>query len=1329
MFSSTPKRATFDFSSPSRREESGTETIKSVFERRKQSFFDSLERIVSNSGGDKIINQMFHDKTSTYYIPDRICELIDKYLKDDREEYISDLYRRMRCYEACFGESKRLQIEDIGGKILKEIDKGGHDKEKIRFLRSKLPLIESGPNTIMVRKDKVIELKEMALELSTKLAHLEAEVQIMKKKQLSNVLNMKKAVSSAPLFKGKAAVEKMLAYKEYIKESKANAELKEKKFSQELKEHISNEKTLKETNDKLRAENLIQQNQIESLQSALSQMQSINRYSTRKEAEYEEMEAENKSLKAQLQEKDDQLQSLMEKKQFSKEMDKTFQQAIDKSKQIITKKNEQILKLKEALKSASSEYDSIVYKLSLSQADNDVLNAKLAKVSQLQKDNELKAIRIEELERERDLNRKTIKDSYAENEHISKENMEIKELASTLQQKLEAKEKESKEAQKKMKRLTMRVSELDESTSKEYSAEEELKSTKEKIVQSESAIQVLTKQISTITQRDEKLTAENAKLSNENVALKYDLDQKQQMFESFAQTTEKIKSEHTKLLVDYNTMKDKHDKMKTEYQAMQATLAEKDKNMEEILERAESLRIKVETRNKEDEENRRKAQESEKKCQEYDSKIKQLNATIETLKEQNDAICERFAMLRTESSEHSSQISRAESEKLKLQRLMKTTVEQTTKETELMQRELQKYKQDYEIASQELTEARKTIIEQKEQLEQLETSLRTTETDFEHERSKFLSDSKRKDTLLTLAQEATTKTKKHKEELLSIEKKRLKEEMRNSIEQLTHEKTNAEKRIEVLTSQVHELEDILNSNNNKLQQEIYSLTISNQQLKFELEQKKSIDEILSQMQSNFQGNTLQQTIEQLQQMVNERNELKSMISSFTESNKTIVSTISSPISPKTPQDSSKSNASFSPKMNTTQASRIGFSPRRTENDQTNIIIEIRTMKDIISSLLNKLPQCRDEISYLPSLIQDYLDILRNIADLLHTEDFYSLPNSLQALMEKNNKEKEELTKKCESEIQEMTQKYESIVEPLSKISTKSNQNPEEAVKYLLNIQGEIDSLPINGNNTLEKLENFITEKKRLDNEKSNSIIALQNYSSKMQGFSQTEESRINISDSIKNMRRDMNTVAEFLENMIELYRSKLGQVPQFHDIKIRYPLEESLRTSISLCIDKIRDIIKQEEFQKQSILADSKRYQYTGDDVLEAVEVISHGRENESIQILQSKQEAEKKALQANSEILLKNANKEIERLRQKISELSQTIIDEKERSMSREKDLLSQTEMAKQLSRNAVINVEREHRVREELIRIIEKKPVDSNFLKTYLSSQEMRTIENANI
>ena len=503
------------------------------------------------------------------------------------------------------------------------------------------------------------------------------------------------------------------------------------------------------------------------------------------------------------------------------------------------------------------------------------------------------------------------------------------------------------------------------------------------------------------------------------------------------------------------------------------------------------------------------------------------------------------------------------------------------------------------------------------------------------------------------------------------------------------------------------------------------------------------------MQSTFQGNTLQQTIDQLQQMVNERNELRSIISSFTESNRTLVSTISSPISQKTTQDSPKSNTSFSPKLTTSQTSRMNYAQRNTmDNDQTNVILEIRTMKDIISSLLNKFPQCRDEIAYLPSLIQDYLDILRSLSETLHTEDFYSLPNSLQALIqekaemiknhqndlekaeEKYEKEYNQKAEQFEKEKEQLNKKYENIIEPMSKISAANKQTPEETVKYLLNIQMEVDLLTTNGTNTLERLHNFVNDKKRLENEKSNAIMALHNYSSQNQSFSQSDEyNRLNISDSIKSMRRDLMSVAEFLENLIEIFRSKFTHNQQFNDIKIRYPLEDSMRTNISLFIDKVREIVKQEEIQKQSILADSKRYQYTGDDVLEAVEVISHGRENESIQILQNKHEAEKKALQANSEILLKNSNQEITRLRQKISELSQTIIDEKERSMSREKDLLSQTEMAKQLSRNAVINVEREHRVREELIRIIEKKPVDSNFLKTYLSSQEMRTIENANL
>ena len=74
-----------------------------LFMQRKDQLLASLERVFTKIAEDKFIYQMFHESTSVNYIPDRICEVITFYLNNDREEYISELQRKVRAYEACFG--------------------------------------------------------------------------------------------------------------------------------------------------------------------------------------------------------------------------------------------------------------------------------------------------------------------------------------------------------------------------------------------------------------------------------------------------------------------------------------------------------------------------------------------------------------------------------------------------------------------------------------------------------------------------------------------------------------------------------------------------------------------------------------------------------------------------------------------------------------------------------------------------------------------------------------------------------------------------------------------------------------------------------------------------------------------------------------------------------------------------------------------------------------------------------------------------------------------------------------------------------------------------
>ena len=92
---------------------------------------------------------MFEDPASAMYIPDRVCELVGRYLRDDREAIIQDLICRIRALEACFGTEKMDQIEEIGRKILDSISNSKNDvaQRPIQFQQQLQDLIDFSPKT------------------------------------------------------------------------------------------------------------------------------------------------------------------------------------------------------------------------------------------------------------------------------------------------------------------------------------------------------------------------------------------------------------------------------------------------------------------------------------------------------------------------------------------------------------------------------------------------------------------------------------------------------------------------------------------------------------------------------------------------------------------------------------------------------------------------------------------------------------------------------------------------------------------------------------------------------------------------------------------------------------------------------------------------------------------------------------------------------------------------------------------------------------------------------------------------------------------------------
>ena len=67
------------------------EVLKALFEQRKKWFIHSLSSAVESVTSDKFVYQMFQVPSSTYYIPDRICEIVIHSMSDDKEVFINQL--------------------------------------------------------------------------------------------------------------------------------------------------------------------------------------------------------------------------------------------------------------------------------------------------------------------------------------------------------------------------------------------------------------------------------------------------------------------------------------------------------------------------------------------------------------------------------------------------------------------------------------------------------------------------------------------------------------------------------------------------------------------------------------------------------------------------------------------------------------------------------------------------------------------------------------------------------------------------------------------------------------------------------------------------------------------------------------------------------------------------------------------------------------------------------------------------------------------------------------------------------------------------------------
>lgn len=156
-------------------------SLESIFNARRVNFLDTLHKILASCGSDRFVKQMFDDKASAMYIPDRICELVRIHLNDEREAYIETLQMQLRSLEACVGPSRLKKLEAIGDKFLSvsnsQVQKENEHRKCIALLKEQLNDLQ---NDLSGKNNSLGELKDDLGEMNQCVQSLQKEINTLR---------------------------------------------------------------------------------------------------------------------------------------------------------------------------------------------------------------------------------------------------------------------------------------------------------------------------------------------------------------------------------------------------------------------------------------------------------------------------------------------------------------------------------------------------------------------------------------------------------------------------------------------------------------------------------------------------------------------------------------------------------------------------------------------------------------------------------------------------------------------------------------------------------------------------------------------------------------------------------------------------------------------------------------------------------------------------------------------------------------------------------------------------------------------------------------------
>lgn len=1273
--------------------------ILSVFQRRKQSFLNSLQNILSSNARDNYIKIMFESPESVLFIPDRICELIEKYLTDDREKYIQDLYQRIRALEACFGKEKEAEIEQIGLLILNQMDINPNippeNNEIIQKFKKRLIRLQSDPSFINVPKTQFYSLKNEIRQLSTDNDILKQTITRMQAFTLKTNAKTKDLLHDSLKIVAKNLKSNSKDIQSQVKTQTSQIKTK---YQQLIAEYKNKEEDYEIQIKKLSSENKTyelklteQKAEIEKLHALLNHLENISEDAMNKEKILENSDKNLEFLQQEIEEKDKRIEILV----------KTVKD-YERTKNVQNNSKEIISKLKGVCKQLKVENDALNYKLSMSNAEIELKQHQIERLSMLEKEGNSAIQKMIELEKENKEHRLNINSLTWTTDELTETNKMLKSENDELRDRLSQSELNLKD----LEILDSLKSELTETKvllEKSQREQNEANSVYEDLLTQSSCLE---KKVSEM-----QLQLTEARKDNEIKDMKISV---------LMTENENLKTNSSQSMISFQELQEEYTIVK-----------EKADKFEELTERVKDLETKLEDEKIENKNLTERFAEAKSESLSSVLKFNQSQAERDEIEKKTKELQNKVLTLQNELLERTKEVSEAKSEITNHKSIINDYESKMSESINSSQLEKLSLVKDYESKIS-------SLVSQKDKLE-VEIKLLNIKFDqekdkYENEKKTILAESqkskddfaleiKRKVNELEIEKVSHVKEIEKIKSVESIEKQRILDDCQHQIDKMRREKETTEKKLSILNEHVNELENLMKHGNLRKILENSPMTDKQQN-----ELIESLSPILV-MEGN-QNASYSDLIHLLIDTVKEYSEIHKLLG---ERYKTISSLKAYLVESK--QNSDIISCMF-PEVKDQKSLYFALSQMKVVFDTLKRIYpnisaheipgKVSANISILSSICKQVG-CEDPVDlsfHISKYFEDmranqqhFSTLLSSICKLCGCDDPSSIPHVVVNLIS-DIKQKESINNSLLSFIGANTsEEFQHIIESqmqtqktlndrITKLQVILGDDIESSAEYLMAVKSEVDKLGSSGD-TISRLRSFVS--------RYNGLVSTQEIIT-------SQVSSIYGNDVINGVSKMIDDIYYFTSTL-----EKALSITSRGLTKINIPIDERTKHVVAQSIQNINDDISGLNNQIKSFLGEAASQGFVGSKIIDAMNFIVDKKLREQKVTINRSHESEMNSLREVYDRAASDSKREIDRLKQAIEKLRSEQENERNKFMSREKELIADCETSKSSARSASTELSTTKRVVQELLRSLEGKVADLSFLGAHLSASEFLSVQQS--